>query len=396
MNFTFKDESTDTAILNGTIPASTFEYYLGSGSVTKTYIFSNNTANSKYAFCATPADRSLSVDLSLQYEDQEGDYVQRIFDPGITSYSNATTNTTLYLLSTADGIYVTFQVINAAEQPLEGVIVTGTRLIGGVTNTVAYGTTGADGGVTFWLNPNFAHTFLFELSGYADYTTILTPTQSGYTITMGGTGDTTPNDDYTSGIGFTTRPNNQTLYNNTAYDFKLILTSEYWDIDEFGFVLTNSTGATVGSKSATTNGGTVTLNYNVGNNSAIYMNYYWVSNSNYTNGTVYWYVMNSAGTDWSLKYFFDDLSNYTGQSMFGLDDFGLKLILFIFIFVFTGIMSYKFGLVSPAAISALTFSLVLFLDVGLNLIPNPIGVTHFPTILIGAIMISMIFREVYR
>ena len=62
-------------------------------------------------------------------------------------------------------------------------------------------------------------------------------------------------------------------------------------------------------------------------------------------------------------------------------------------------MSYKFGITSPAAISAFVFTLVLFLDVGLNMMENlnPVGaIPHFITVLTGIIMVGMVFREVYR
>ena len=41
---------------------------------------------------------------------------------------------------------------------------------------------------------------------------------------------------------------------------------------------------------------------------------------------------------------------------FGLDDVGLGLITFFAIFIITGVMSYKFGINSPAAIMAFIFS----------------------------------------
>ena len=65
----------------------------------------------------------------------------------------------------------------------------------------------------------------------------------------------------------------------------------------------------------------------------------------------------------------------------------------MFIFIFAGIMSYKFGLTSPAAIFSLVFGLVLLFDVSFGLIPN---VNGYPlaTILVGLLLIGLIFREV--
>jgi len=399
LNFTYKDESDNTKILNGTIPSSTWLYYLGSGTTNKTYSFINNTANAEYTFCATPADRNLTIDYSLQYHDQEGTYIQRLLNPAATSFSNATTNTTLYLLKSTDGIYVTFQVIDPAEQAIPNVIVTGTRVIGSETVTVASGTTDAAGAVTFFLDSDFSHTFLFESESYSDYTTSIFPTQSSYTINLGGGGSVTV-DDYTQGINIQIAPPNTTLTNDTTYDFSMTVASSFWTISEFGIVLFNETGDQVASASSPTAAGTVTKTYDVGNTTDyISMNYYYVIGGNYTNGTKNWYVLSSAGTDWSINHFFTDFTNYSNSGLFGLGDFGKAIIIFLIVFMFVGIMSYKFGLVSPAGISTLTFGIVLFFDVGLNLMAdfNPIGaVPHFPTIFIGLILAGTLFREVYR
>jgi hypothetical protein len=61
-------------------------------------------------------------------------------------------------------------------------------------------------------------------------------------------------------------------------------------------------------------------------------------------------------------------------------------------------MSWKFGLVSPTAISMMMFFVVLFLDVGLDIMKhlNPAGNEHFITFFVGLVMISMLFRELAR
>ena len=394
INYTFADEGNSTK-LSASIPSSSFVYWLGDGSVNKTLSFINNTANAEYNFCFTPADRTVNIDKLIQY--QASGYPQRVYDPSTLSFTNATTNTTLYLLSSSDGIYVTFQVVNTAEQPLSNVFVNATRTISGSESLISSGFTGSDGSITFWLNPNFQYNFGFSRTGYDAFTTSLYPTQSSYTITLGTTA-ATAYDDYTRGISYTTEPSNQTLFNNTAYNFQFNLTSSYWDVTQFGFVLKNST-TNLTSNSSTSNGGSVSLNYNTGNNSEIIMNYYWIVSGNYTNGTRVWYVMTSGETEWSLGVFFTDLRNYTSQGIFGLTNFGLAIILFLFIFIFTGIMSYKFGLNSPAAISALVFSLTAFLDVGLDIMSalNPFdAVPHFPTVFLGLITFGLLMREVYR
>ncbi len=67
-------------------------------------------------------------------------------------------------------------------------------------------------------------------------------------------------------------------------------------------------------------------------------------------------------------------------------------------FLSVGIMSYKFGITSPGAISIFIFGLVFFFDIGLptaggySFIPN-IGGFHFVTIFMGLICITLVIRE---
>ena len=402
LNFTFKDESDDSVIQNGTIPSSTFRYWLGDGTVNKTLNFINNTANPAYAFCGSPPDRTLNVDYQIQYEDAEGDYIQRLLNPDTLTFSNATTNTTLYLLKSTDGSYVNIQVINQAEQSIEGAVVIGTRVIGGSTVTVASGTTDAAGSVTFFLDGDFSHTFTVTATGYDDYTTSLFPTESNYILTLGES--VSPANDYNQQISVDIHPYNITLTNDTAYDFKMILTSDYWTVTKFGFVLYNSSGSNVGSAILSANGGTASTNYNVGNTSQhLSMNYYWVIEGNYTNSTRVWHILSASGTDWSIKNFFDDFTTYTTGGLFGMGDFGKGIVVFLIVFLFVGIMSYKFGLVSPAGVASLAFGLILFFDVGLGIIPGPkfgsgltSAVPNFLTIFTGIILAGILFREVYR
>lgn len=394
INYTFADEINSTAI-SAHFPLATFVYWLGSGTVNKTLTYINITDYNHFAFCVDPSHVSLNVNQDIQYD--RTNYQQRI-----VSYKDLFTNTTttreLLLLATATGQFVTYQVVNTAEQAVEDVFVNVTysgTLIGS-------GYTDAAGAITFFLNPNFLHSLVFKKEGYEVYTLSHFPTQTSYTVSL-GSGTSTSVNDYSQGISYATHPQNNTLTNGTAYDFKFILVSNYWTTTKFGFVLRNTTGSIVGGNSATTNGGTVTLNYNVGDNSNIFMDYYWVIAGNYTNITRSWYVLSASGTDWSIKTFFEDFNRYTSQEIFGLDNFGRNLIVFLIIFMFTGIMSYKFGLISPAAIMSIIFGLVYLFDVGFGMISLPIvegslltPLIHFPTIIMGLILLGVLFREVYQ
>lgn len=393
INITFQNEA-DLSSENATISTSTWVYSLGSSMVyNNSLLFINTTAeNPSYAFCFSPADRSVNVDYTISYASPG--YPQRTYNPSTEVLTNTTTSKTLQLLETADGIYVTFQITNTANEPLSEVYMNATRDVGAETGVlVGEGTSGADGGVTLWLNPDFVHTFSFSRTGYDTYTTSFAPTQTQYTVVLGATTNTTIYD-YNRGISYTILPGNNSLENQTAYDFQFILSSSYWDVTEFGFVLSNHTDD-LGSTSESTNGGTATLNFNTGNHTEIFMNYYWVINDTYMNGTRFWAVVESGGTGWSIRNFFTDLKNFITADLFGLDNFGLALICFLSIFLIGGIMSYKFGITSPATILGIIFGLTLFLNIGVDIIPlGSSPVRYFPTIFMGLIFVGTLFREV--
>ena len=236
------------------------------------------------------------------------------------------------------------------------------------------------------------------MTGFPDFITTLFPTETSYTITL-GTGTTTiTNQDYTKGITYKINPANSTLINNTAFDFDFILSSSFWAVTDFGFVLFNSTGSTLDSDTVSTNGGTATTNFDTANNSRIIMNYFWVIDGNYTNATTSWYVLSTGGTDWSIKTFVDDFNIYLASGLFGLDEFGRAIIVFLIVFIFVGVMSFKFGITSLTGISSLIFALVAFFDVGLGMIPSPLegAFPNFPTVVMALIVIGILFREAYR
>jgi hypothetical protein len=397
LNFTFKDETTE-GWMNATIPTSTFVYYLGNGTINKTLTYSQTVNQSSYKFCFLPGNKTYYVDSYMQYK-LGTSYPQRIYDPNLTAYVNQTTNVTLYLLDSTGGIYVTFQVVNTADQILSGVDVSATRDIGGVITEVATGTTGADGTVTFWMNPDFSHSMVFSKTGYNTYSTTLTPTQSSYTITMGSSSSSSggSSSDYTRGMKTYFYPKTRELSNDTSYTFAFNLTSSYWDLDSFGFKLRLSDGTIVGSDSSTTAGTAASDSYDVNNQTIIYMDYYWIVEGVYTNGSTSWVVSNSLNTDWSIKTFFDDADRYIDSGIFGIDNFGRLVIAFLILFLLVGGIGYKFGISNPIFISVLTFSVVFFLDVITGLIPAvPIagrGIEHLITYVAGLIALIVIILE---
>ena len=257
LNLSFKDESTN-ADMNGTIDTSTWSYWLGDGTVQKTLIYSNiSAANPNHPFCFTPVDKSLNNNRSIQYSFTG--YPQRRYDTS-DILTNATLNKVIYLLSSSDGIYVTFQVIDGSGTIRSGVDVVAYRDIGGTSTIVEQGTTDAAGTVTFWLNPNYDHTFTFARASCTSATATLRPTQNQYTQAISCSDESSY---YSSsgldGITFLKyptpgiiRPGNTTFFyqvysatsNITQVKFDLINTTSY---------VLNTTTQTCGPRNCTVN-----------------------------------------------------------------------------------------------------------------------------------------------
>ncbi len=382
--------------MKASIPTSTFVYTLGNFTVNKTLTFIDNTINESFAFCLDPPNKTLHTATSIQYT--SGGYQQRIVQTTIRLNSTLTT-VILSLLNNAGGLFVTFQVINQAEQPVSGVIVNASRLISGVETFVGTGLTNDAGSIQFWLNPNFLHTIRAFKTGFSQFTTSLFPNQVSFTINLGG-GQAPAENDYTKGISTDIFPKGSLLSNDTVTTFNLTLTSTFWTVDQFSFTLKDDGGNSFDTQTSSANGGTITTTLNTLSNTTIIMNYFWLIDGNHTNATRSWIIFNDAIDDsWSIKIFFTDLLAFIDDGLFGLDNFGLAIITFLTIFIFTGIMSARFGLASPTAVMTLMFTLVLFFDVGLGLMTNlnPIGaVPFFPTILMGLILAGVLIKDGVR
>lgn len=389
LNFTFKDE--DLNDMTGEITTSSFIYYLTNGNYTKSFTYVNTTENPNYEFCTVP-NRPFKIDYTISYSNST--HPQRTYNPGLSTFANITNNITLYLLSEDDGQYVTFQVLNTAGQALDGTVVTANRTISGSTTEIGTGTTGDDGGVTFWLNPDFSHTFTFNNTAYPLYTTTLTPTQTTYTITLGETSSVSS--DFLKGIRSYITPKANELFNDTSYSFTFNITSEYWTVTEFGFDLRLANGSVAGSDSSNTPGTAAKVTYNVNNQSIIYMDYYWIIGGNTTEGSRYWVISNTGNTQWSIKNFFTNLTTYMNSGIFGINDFTKLVIVFIFLFGMVGLMSYKYGLTNPMLVTGSIFAIVFFFDIVVDIIPAIRGIDNMLTYLAGILFIGTVLKEAAR
>ena len=390
LNISFKDEA-DLDALNASIPISTFEYYLGDGTLTKSLTYVNTSNHYNYTFCSTPTDRTFNILPTVQYK-QGIIYPQRTWQPAVQTYNSTVINQVLYLLNTIDGLFVTFQIINPANQVLSGVEVIAIREIGGEDITVGAATTGASGTVTLWLNPDFSHDFTFSKSGLPTISESFPPTQTSYTITMAGA--TVTQNSTIRGIDYSIIPTNTFLENDTEYTFGFNLTSSFWDVDSYGFNLRLANGTIIIGDSTSTDGTGLTKIYDVNNQSLIYLDAFWIINGNYTNVTRYWAIQNTEYSGYSIAVFFTDLNTYMDSGLFGIDNFGRYLIAFIILFISVGLMGHKFGISSPLGVLTLTFVMVFFLDTVTGTIPTISGIENLPTFIAGLILIIAALNEV--
>jgi len=347
LNITFKDETTDLPI-NGTAIPFDFSYQINSSSSftqTKTYAYTNTTANNNYTFCFAP-NLSISYTANLSYA-SSGYPTRNTQISGVLT--NTSTNQTLYLLSTANGIWVTFQVMTSMNSPISGASIFIERNIAGTWYNVSSGLTDNAGSYAVWLNPNYLHRITVNKAGYATYTTTITPSQPLYTIVLGGGAQSANITTNTENVVYNILPPGTILDNRTIYTFVLNISSSYYVLQDYGFDMLNSTGAVLGGGSDNNpTGGFVNVSINTSDNKDVIMNYYWKANGSYVNFSKAWSMEYSYEGNYSLKYFFDDLKSFVGTA--GLNQFSLTLIAFMLIFLVVGLISFTSGIYSPVAI----------------------------------------------
>lgn len=242
INFSFYDESTLTSI-NASTDVAFFTYNIGGGTVNKTLLYQNSTQSASRAFCFNPPNRTVQSSVSYQYS--ATDYPQRTFT-STYDLTNVTTNQTLYLLGSADGIYVTFQYVTNLGTTLSGVDVSASRDVSGSQVVVGQGLTDSSGSITFWLNPNYVHTIIGSRSDCVASSFSVTPTQSAYTITMQCSGTQTYDTSPISGIVFQKSPNSGPIgLGTTTFRYSVFSTSENITLTKAKFELFRSNGTII-------------------------------------------------------------------------------------------------------------------------------------------------------
>ena len=346
INFSFKDEET-TNVLNASLDTSTWSYWLGDGTYTKSLLFSNTTDNFYYDFCLSPGNVTMKNTRSLQYS--KSGYPQRKYDAS-SDLTNSTTNKTLYLLSSADGIYSTIQVVDEEGDRVGGVEVTSERQFEGIWTIIGQEVTDDAGLVTFWLNPDYDHRFTFVDDDCIGVTVTIRPTQTQYTQQLQcGVGA----DVYVSqieGIKYARTPLTGIIQEG-VYNFTYQIVSSKDNIINASFKLVNSsTGVTLNSTwDACNPGGCIlwfmyTFNFGDDVKGKYYVN---VGNGSILlEGDARWRVVDipTAGkagmsTFWKdLKYVIDEWGDDSDTA-----DFNRLVVIFFFMCLGISVLNYNFG-----------------------------------------------------
>lgn len=313
LNFTFLDEATLTSI-NVSIDTSTFDYYIyqGDSSLAKELLFSNLTDNTGYGFCFNPSFKTINVDASMQYSSTG--YPQRRYSENSLILTNSSTIKTLYLLSSTDGTYSTYSVINSVGTQLSDTSVQVERQFSGVWTTIEQGTTGTDGSVTFWLNPDYDHRLTFVKTGYTSYTTTIRPTQTVYTITLGGTSSNVSYTEPLIGLKWFITPSNGLLTSGT---FGFNITASLGNMVSCKMDIVNKTATLGTSTGCNAYGGNLTVTFDTTGYERLWGIYYVDMGDGFTilESDAYWYNITSNMSDYTIKSFMERLRemNYFGD-----------------------------------------------------------------------------------
>lgn len=371
LNFTFKDEGTDLFI-NSTLEVYDWIYFTGDGSQNKSFTYVNLTEQESYIFCAAP-NFTFHNNASITYK-ADG-YPQRIYAQS-NDISNETTYTQLYLLSTSDGQYVTFQTQDQYAQIINGVTIIIEKQVEGTYVKIEEDLTDSSGSVTFFLDPDDSHRITAEKEGYTINIQTIRPTQNLYTIVMSD-GTSIVTDFMWEGIRYNTWPRTGTfLAPNTSYDFGFNVTGTIGNITSCKIEITNSSfdiiGSTVGCNAY---GGNITLNLGTSSHNKLFGNYYINFGSGYEllKSNDVWMVelinvSSSGALLWELMANFKD---YEGFGTGNKAEFNRITFFFILLVILLGLftratgMEVVFGLTMGYTLLILWSIITLFSFVGM-------------------------------
>lgn len=246
INFTFFNETTAQESVNALF-SSEFTYWTTNQSANNTYSYTNTTKEPSQAFCFSPPDTTVNVEIDSQFSNSESQ--QRNYAATVI-LTNTTTNQVLWLLPTSKGLFSPFQTVTAIGDPIslvEGVI---SRTIGGTLYTIVSDFTDSSGFVNYFLNPDFSYSATFSRAGFNDNTFIFVPTTDRRLVTMGTGAEAIGNGTVIArNTTYTVFPLNRSLNNNTDYTFALHVNSTQ-AINFISMNITNKTGGQLSYQTA--------------------------------------------------------------------------------------------------------------------------------------------------
>lgn len=375
LNFSFKDETT-LGKINASNDLVDVDYWIGSGSVTKSYINSTTTPYKYYyAFCSSAYNDTMTIDMSFKYSG--AGYPQRTFvydNQLLTNATTGVTNKTLYLLSTADGIYSSLQVIEVSGAPISGTLVQLERQFSGVLTLVGQGTTGSDGLVTFWINPNYEHRITASKSGYTTNQVTITPSQTLYTLILSRTSIGATYSSQVPGLRYIVRPMSGPQ-DAGLKKFNVTMLSTESNLENCKFELVNATNSSHILSSVTSITNTsycfLNINYNLKKDQTMFGRVS-VDTTNTTgfviiNADVKWIGFERDVKGWrTIVSFFSDLRSISEFGEGEEGEFSRIVIFFVVITILLGVFTYFSGveLTNPGLSILIVWVVTLIASVG--------------------------------
>ena len=371
VNFSFKDES-DSTTLNASNDLTDVDYWVGDNTNLKSYTFTNNTPNINYTFCFSPPNRTVTTDIIFKYS--RTGYPLRTFTFDDAKLTNTTTQKVLYLLATVDGIYSSINVIETSGSVISGVVIQIERQFAGVWTLISQDTTGSDGTVTFWVNPNFQHRITATKTGYVVNQVTITPSQTLYTMSLQRT---TGDAEYTSdlpGIKWVTYPQSGTIDIGTR-NFNVTVTSSESNLENCKFELVNATNLTqiLGTSTSITNSSYCFLSINYNAQAGIKFFGRLSLDTDTTTGFVVvnadwkWIVIDIDTKSWrTITSFFSDLKTLSEFGEGNEAEFSRIVTFFLITTIIFGVFIYFSGveLTSPGITILLIWGITFFASAG--------------------------------
>lgn len=359
INYTVLDELNSTSVyvdIDGTYN------HTANGQDYSTYTLNKNDGGN-FSICISPSYLQITVDYNFRSLNDVYPSRRLIIQDDL--FTSTTQNFNIYMLHNNEGVFQSFKVIDSADDPVSGVLITIRRTLDGQSRIVTSDISDDSGIATFWLYPFTNYEVTFSKGGFDDIVATVAPS-SGELLTVdigGGIGKNIIKQNETTGRGlrWDFYPKNQILVNNTDYLFSFNLTSDVFTITACNLLLTNSTYVLGSSTSSfSDNACNIGIAQNTLNYTTIVAEATFLLNTSQLYNISYVYLIGTYYQgEFSLKTFIDNIAAFSGA---GFNDFTRLLIAFILILVLTIAVSRFAGITNPEGILILILVLIFILS----------------------------------